>query len=496
VNTEHQRMSRHQRVEIGSVFLVLVLVLAGMVMLPATAAGQATAPTNTPMPGATNTPQPAAQPALQLSTSSGLAGANITANGSGFKPAETVDVTFNGQSVGKPTVNDGGTFSLSFTVPNVPPGQYVVGAKGQTSGITAANTFTVNEGGATLAFDPAQAAPGTQLTVKVTGMRPGETVQLMFNGPVVATGTADTNGDVTFTFNVPSLNPGQYGVTATGQTSGTEVNATYPVIAGPTPVPAAAATATPTAAPAAAPAPAPVAPPMVHDERWFSQTGYRIDNDDVWAFFNQFGGLSTFGFPVSRNMSFLGCPVQMFQRHIIQVCPGQGAALINLLDPEIFPYTHVNGSVFPAPDATLKSNTPQVGSPTYSTDIINFVNQNVPDTWNGQQVNFLTTFNTLGGLIIWGAPISTPQPDPTNANFIYQRFQRGIMHFIVGQGTQSVLLADWLKAIIMNQGVPPDLLADSRESRYFNQYCPGQPQWLCRPGDLPGTDLTFAFSQG
>ncbi|TMF06521.1 MAG: Ig-like domain repeat protein [Chloroflexi bacterium] len=491
MNTEHRRMSRHQRVEVGSVFLVLVLVLAGLVMLPATAAGQTTNLTPTP----TMTTTTATTPALALSTSSGLAGSNITANGSGFKPAETVDVTFNGQSIGKPTVNDGGTFSLSFTVPNVPPGQYVVGAKGQTSGITAANTFTVNEGGATLAFDPPQAAPGTSLTVKVTGMRPGETVQLSFNGPVVGTGTADTSGNATVTFSVPNLTPGQYGVTATGQTSNTEVNATYTIIAGPTPVPAAAApTATP--APAAAPAPAPVAPPMVHDDRYFSQTGYRIDNDDVWTFFQQYGGLSTFGYPVSRGMGFLGCPVQMFQRHIIQVCASQGAALINLLDPEIFPYTHVNGSVFPAPDPTMKSNTPQVGSPTYSTDIINFVNQNVPDTWNGQQVNFQTTFNTLGGLVIWGAPISSPQPDPTNANFVYQRFQRGIMHFIAGQGTQSVLLADWLKAIIMNQGVPPDLLADSRESRYFNQYCPGQQLWLCRPGDLPGTDLTFAFSQG
>src|SRR5207302_3538612 len=372
-------MSRHQRVEVGSVFLVLVLVLAGLVMLPATAAGPTTNLTPTP----TMTTTTATTPALALSTSSALAGSNITANGSGFKPAETVDVTFNGQSIGKPTVNDGGTFSLSFTVPNVPPGQYVVGAKGQTSGITAANTFTVNEGGATLAFDPPQAAPGTSLTVKVTGMRPGETVQLSFNGPVVGTGTADTSGNATVTFSVPNLTPGQYGVTATGQTSNTEVNATYTIIAGPTPVPAAAAPpATP--APAAAPAPAPVAPPMVHDDRYFSQTGYRIDNDDVWTFFQQFGGLSTFGFPVSRNMSFLGCPVQMFQRHIIQVCASQGAALINLLDPEIFPYTHVNGSVFPAPDPTMKSNTPQVGSPTYSTDIINFVNQNVPDTWNGQ----------------------------------------------------------------------------------------------------------------
>jgi hypothetical protein len=195
-------------------------------------------------------------------------------------------------------------------------------------------------------------------------------------------------------------------------------------------------------------------------------------------------------------MQFLGCPVQMFQRHIIQVCPGQGAALINLLDPEIFPYTQVNGSTFPAPDATMKANTPPVGSPTYAVDINNFVQANVPDTFNGQPVNFQTTFNTLGGLTIWGAPISNPQPDPANANFIYQRFQRGIMHFIGGQGTQSILLADYLKAIIINQNVPPDLLAQSRETRFFNQYCPDQPKMVCRPNDLAGTDLTFAFTNG
>jgi hypothetical protein len=111
-------------------------------------------------------------------------------------------------------------------------------------------------------------------------------------------------------------------------------------------------------------------------------------------------------------------------------------------------------------------------------------------------VNFLQTFNALGGLTIWGAPISNPAPEPTNSNFIYQRFQRGIMHFIAGQGTQSILLADYLKAIMMNQNVPPDLLAQSRETRYFNQYCPGQTAWMCRPNDLPATDLTFAFVQG
>jgi hypothetical protein len=195
-------------------------------------------------------------------------------------------------------------------------------------------------------------------------------------------------------------------------------------------------------------------------------------------------------------MTFLGCPVQMFQRQIIQVCQGQGAALINMLDPEIFPYTTVNGSTFPAADATLKNNTPQVSSPTYGVDILNFINQNVPDSFSGQPVNFLQHFNSTGGLTIWGAPISQPAPDPANGNFIYQRFQRGIMHYIAGTGTESILLADYLKDILMGQNVPADLQAQSSESRYYGQYCPGNAMWLCRANDLPGTDLTFAFVQG
>src|SRR5262249_52312580 len=221
----------------------------------------------------------------------------------------------------------------------------------------------------------------------------------------------------------------------------------------------------------------------------------RIDNDEVWGFFQQYGGITTFGYPTSRMMTFLGCPVQMFQRQIIQVCQGQGAALINMLDPEIFPYTQVNGSTFPGPAAALKNSTPPVGSASYSTDIIDFVNANVPDSFAGQPVNFLQHFNSTGGLTIWGAPISRPAPDPANGNFVYQRFQRGIMHYIAGTGTESILLADYLKGILMGQNLPADLQAQSQESKYFAQYCPGQAQWLCRPSDLPATDLTFAFVQ-
>jgi hypothetical protein len=500
MSSDRHSFSRSERIATGSIVLILVFALAALLMAPATALGQgagAATPTPTVPANASPTATLQAGPSLMLASTSGLPGSTVTANGAGFQPGETVDVSFNGQPVGTPTVNSSGTFSLAFTVPNSPPGQYAVVAKGRASGAAPTAAFTINQGSAALSFNPPQAAPGTQLTVTGTGFRPGETVTLTFNGPTVGTETVDTNGKVTFTFSVPpTLAPGQYGATATGETSGLTVNSTFTVVAGATPVATAAATMTPTPAPATAPATQPIAPAMAHDERWFSQTGYRIDDDAIWAFFQQFGGINTFGFPTSRNITFLGCPVQMFQRQIIQDCPGQGVALINMLDPEIFPYTQVNGSTFPGPDPTIKNNTPQVGSPTYSTDIINFVNQVVPNSSSGQPVNFMDHFNTFGGLTIWGAPISNPAPDPNNASFIYQRFQRGIMHFISGTGTESILLADWLKAIIMNQNVPADLLAQSRESRFFNQYCPDQPHWLCRQGDLSGTDLTFAFVQG
>jgi hypothetical protein len=497
------------------VTLGLGIVLSLLLMLPATAFGQTTtgtpspttvtsptavmSPTTATNPTTVASPTALAGPSLSLSATSGQSGDTLTANGGGFQNGETVDVSFNGQSVGTPTVNSGGTFSLSFNVPSFAPGQYGLLAKGRASSNTASASFTINQGAAALTFNPTQAAPGAQLTINGTGFRAGESVSVSFNGPTVGTATADTNGNVTWTFTVPSnLGAGQYGVTASGATSGVVANATYTLVAGATPVATTAPTAQPstTATPVPSPQAVPNAPAIVHDDRYFSQTGYRIDNDDIWNFFNQYGGIETFGYPTSRMMTFIGCPVQMFQRQIIQVCQGQGAALINMLDPDIFPYTTVNGSTFPAADPTMKNNTPQVGSPTYATDIVNFVQQNVPDTFSGQPVNFQQHFNATGGLTIWGAPISQPAPDPANGGFIYQRFQRGIMHYISGTGTESILLADYLKAILMGQNVPADLQAQSSESKYYGQYCPGNAQWLCRPNELPATDLTFAFVQG
>jgi hypothetical protein len=177
------------------------------------------------------------------------------------------------------------------------------------------------------------------------------------------------------------------------------------------------------------------------------------------------------------------------------------------------PYTQINGSTFPAPDPAVVSATPTLSDPNYATDIITFTQQQAPDTFEGQPVNFYQTFSTtvtcadafpgqdcqenlLPGLNlqIWGAPTSKPTYDPTNRNFIYQRFQRSIMHFdATCNCTQGLLLADYFKSILMAQNLPPDLQQEARTSRYYAQYDPSKPLWVARPADLPNSDLTNAF---
>jgi hypothetical protein len=257
--------------------------------------------------------------------------------------------------------------------------------------------------------------------------------------------------------------------------------------------------------------PLPVPPDIPHDDRYFAETGYRIEDDAVWDYFGRRGALDTFGYPVSRAFTFLGCPVQVFQREIAQHCPGRGVQLLNVLDPDLFPYTRVNSSTFPAADEHLKTTTPAVNQPDYPTAILDFVAANAPDTWNGQPVRFGSTFRSLItpemagtddpailGLLnleVWGAPISEPVADPSNPNFIYQRFQRGIMHFDATTGvTRGILLADYLKGLLRDADLPPDLRAQAATSPLFSQYCPGAPNWLCRPDGLSATDLTFAFA--
>ena len=102
----------------------------------------------------------------------------------------------------------------------------------------------------------------------------------------------------------------------------------------------------------------------------------------------------------------------------------------------------------------------------------------------------------LLNLEMWGAPTSKPMRDPSNNNFVYLRFQRGIMHYDATNGyTQGLLLADYLKAIITGQNLPPDLDGQANSSPFYKQYNSGKANWVDRPDQLPGTNLAYAFEK-
>jgi hypothetical protein len=110
-----------------------------------------------------------------------------------------------------------------------------------------------------------------------------------------------------------------------------------------------------------------------------------------------------------------------------------GVQTLNLLDPGLMPYTRINGSTFPAPDPAVVSATPPVSDPNYDSAIIAFTQQQAPNTFDGQPVNFYQTFTStvsceaafpnqacqqnlipLLNLQIWGAPTSMPAHDPAS----------------------------------------------------------------------------------
>jgi hypothetical protein len=260
---------------------------------------------------------------------------------------------------------------------------------------------------------------------------------------------------------------------------------------------------------------APPGTPTEAQANCFQETGFCISNPAFAEYYRLRGEKRILGFPISRSFTLEGFEVQFFQRVVLQMQGGQ-VARMNILDPGVMPMTRANQSVFPGSDPSIASKAPQVGAPDYAQQVVSFVKQVSPDTFNGQPVGFFNLFNTtvpvdiafagqtpnpdlvtLLNLEIWGLPTSNPAPDPGNGGFIYQRYQRGIMHFDASCGcTQGILVGEYLKAVITGKNLPTDLGQDMQGSKYLNQYSPGSPGWVARPAELPSTDMNGAFEQG
>ena len=249
------------------------------------------------------------------------------------------------------------------------------------------------------------------------------------------------------------------------------------------------------------------------DPAFFPATGYRIASPAILDYFQRRGGVRTFGYPVSNEFPLLGRRVQIFQRNVLQLAPDGTVSPADLLTPDVLPVTHIDGLTIPPADPDVMGAAPLPTDPDYAARALGFVNVYVPDEWNGLAVNFQSTFlnavtcadefgadpcdpSVLPGfaLEVWGLPTTLPTSDPLNPDFVYQRFERGIMHFSRATGmTQGLLIGDWLKRVMIGVDLSPELGAETRTSRFFAQYAPSRPLALDRPADLPDTSLAQAF---
>lgn len=228
--------------------------------------------------------------------------------------------------------------------------------------------------------------------------------------------------------------------------------------------------------------------------RAFTETGFSITDDAVRTFFNQHGGAGTFGVPISREFVLMGAPVQLFRNAALQVQSDGSAQVMQSTGPDLVPYLQLNGLSVPAADPALAFVAPSVDQPNDPSRLQVFLRGTVSDTWNGAPVAFSSTLTEAGGPDVWGLPTSSPKSDPNNPQFIYQRFQNGILLYDAAAGTTQLLpVGEYLKALLTGQNLPTDLASEAAASPLLRQYDPTRLQSLATPGKLITSDLTDAF---
>jgi hypothetical protein len=98
----------------------------------------------------------------------------------------------------------------------------------------------------------------------------------------------------------------------------------------------------------------------------------------------------------------------------------------------------LDGLSVPPADPALIFVAPTPDQPNYDARLQAFLLATVPDEWNGQPVAFYSTLSEAGADVL-GVPTSEVAADPNNPQFIYQRFQNGVLFFNGAEGTTSVL---------------------------------------------------------
>ena len=164
-------------------------------------------------------------PALETSPGVGLPGSKFYVGAYGFAAFTTVEISFDGLTIGSCSADANGDCNATVVVPEMPAGDYDVVAT-NSDGNSDTRIFTVPVV-PTLSLDNPSGPAGTTLTATAYGFDAGETVNMSYDSSFVGSCIADPSGTCSVAFGVPSENAELYAITAIGTTSGFKATATF-----------------------------------------------------------------------------------------------------------------------------------------------------------------------------------------------------------------------------------------------------------------------------
>jgi hypothetical protein len=147
---------------------------------------------------------------------SGPPGTSVTLTGAGFGNAESITVSFEGDSVATTSTSSVGAWSKSFVVPSSASGSHSVSITGSKTGTNIIESFTTTPA---ISLSEKSGAPGATITVTGAGFAEDETgISITFDNNIVTSDiTADANGEWSEDFTVPSGASGSHAVGAYGE---------------------------------------------------------------------------------------------------------------------------------------------------------------------------------------------------------------------------------------------------------------------------------------
>lgn len=156
-----------------------------------------------------------------FSSIEGYIGDEVTVSGSGFQASRPVTVTFYDKAVKTGSTNSDGSFSLSFTVPDLAAGNYRLRVS---DGINIKEDYFKIKTIVGVSISPITSATlpghvGSEVTVSGVGFVSGRTVAITYDNVVVATAIVQSDGSFLATFPAPISRHGEHSLSATDLTN-------------------------------------------------------------------------------------------------------------------------------------------------------------------------------------------------------------------------------------------------------------------------------------